>query len=170
MINYNPTVNPTLSVSRQTLKALTANLYDNEGTDISPIAKDLAKAGLDEDLVSLNLALLLKRPDLCDIPETDKTMRCDYKTVPEGFRCGQIVTVYEFKSFSLLLNTVEYVSRKFVVYNADNETNPNEIEVSFPDHSHMPYEDWKKLHTSVPEVLLTHINDETYTYFKRPTE
>ena len=97
-------------------------------------------------------------------------MRCDHKTVPKGFRCGQIVTVYEFKSFSLLHNTVEYVSRKFVVYNADNETNPNEIEVSFPDHSHMPYEDWKKLHTSFPEVLLTHINDETYTYFKRPTE
>ena len=125
MINYNPTVSSTLSVSRQTLKALTANLYD--GTNISPIAKDLAKAGLDEDLVSLNLALLLKRPDLCDIPETDKTMRCTHEVLPEGSRWGTAVTVYEFKSFSLLHNTVEYVSREFSVLNAENSSNPNEI-------------------------------------------
>ena len=127
MINYNPAVSSTLSVSRQTLKALTANLYDNEGTDISPIAKDLAKAGLDEDLVSLNLALFLKRPDLCDIPETDKTMRCTHKVLPEGSRWGNTVTVYEFRSFSLLHNTVEYVSREFSVLNAENSSNPNEI-------------------------------------------
>ena len=168
MINYNPTVSSTLSVPRQTLKALTANLYDS--TNISPIAKDLAKAGLDEDLVSLNLALLLKRPDLCDIPETDKTMRCTHKVLPEGFRCGQVVTVYEFRNFSLLHNTVEYVSREFSIYNADNSSHPNEIRVSFLYHAYMSYEDWKKLHTSFPEVLLAHINDETDTYFKRPTE
>lgn len=127
MINYNPEISSTISVSRQTLKALTANLYDNEGTNISPIAKDLAKAGLDEDLVSLNLALLLKRPDLCDIPETDKTMRCNYNVLPEGSRWGTTVIVYEFKSFSLLHNTVEYVSREFSVLNAENSSNPNEI-------------------------------------------
>ena len=125
MINYNPEISSTLSVPRQTLKALTANLYD--GTNISPIAKDLAKAGLDEDLVSLNLALLLKRPDLCDIPETDKTMRCTHKVLPEGSCWGRTVTVYEFRNFSLLHNTVEYVSREFSVLNAENSSNPNEI-------------------------------------------
>ena len=170
MINYNPEISSTISVSRQTLKALTANLYDNEGTNVSPIAKDLAKAGLDEDLVSLNLALLLKRPDLCDIPETDKTMRCDHNILPAGSRWGNTVTVYEFRSFSLLHNTVEYVSREFSIHNADNSSHPNEIKVSLLHHSYMSYEDWKKLHTSFPEVLLTHINDETDTYFKRTTE
>ena len=170
MINYNPEISSTLSVPRQTLKALTANLYDNEGTNVSPIAKDLAKAGLDEDLVSLNLALLLKRPDLCDIPETDKTMRCTHKVLPEGSRWGSTVTVYEFRSFSLLHNTVECVSREFSVINADNSSHPNEIKVSLLNHAYMSYEDWKRLHTSFPEVLLTHINDETDTYFKRTTE
>ena len=170
MINYNPEVSSTISVSRQTLKALTANLYDNEGTNISPIAKDLAKAGLDEDLVSLNLALLLKRPDLCDIPETDKTMRCTHKVLPEGSRWGSTVTVYEFRSFSLLHNTVECVSREFSITNAENSSHPNEIKVSHLNHSYMSYEDWKRLHTSFSEVLLAHINDETDTYFKRPTE
>lgn len=170
MINYNPEISSTLSVPRQTLKALTANLYDNEGTNISPIAKDLAKAGLDEDLVSLNLALLLKRPDLCDIPETDKTMRCDHNILPAGSRWGNTVTVYEFKSFSLLHNTVEYVSRDFSIHNADNSSHPNEIRVCLLHHSYMSYEDWKQLHTSFPEVLLTHINDEIDTYFKRTTE
>lgn len=170
MINYNPEISSTLSVSRQTLKALTANLYDNEGTNISPIAKDLAKAGFDEDLVSLNLALLLKRPDLCDISETDKTMRCDYNILPEGSRWGNTVTMYEFKSFSLLHNTVEYVSREFSIFNADNSSHPNEIKVSVLNHSYMSYENWKELHTSFPEVLLAHVNDETGTYFKRTTE
>lgn len=170
MINYNPEISSTLSVPRQTLKALTANLYDNEGTNISPIAKDLAKAGLDEDLVSLNLALLLKRPDLCDIPETDKTMRCDHNVLPEGSCWGNTVTIYEFKSFSLLHNTVEYVSREFSIHNADNSSHPNEIRVCLLHHSYMSYEDWKQLHTSFPEVLLAHINDETDTYFKRTTE
>ena len=170
MINYNPEISSTISVSRQTLKALTANLYDNEGTNISPIAKDLARAGFDEDLVSLNLALLLKRPDLCDIPEIDKTMRCTHKILPEGSRWGTTVIVYEFKSFSLLRNTVEYISREFNVLNADNSSHPNEIKVSLIRHSHIPYEDWKLLHTSFPKVLLTHVNDETDTYFKRTTE
>ena len=170
MINYDPTINSTISIPRQTLKALTANLYDNEGTNISPIAKDLARAGLDEDLVSLNLALLLKRPDLCDIPEADKTMRCTHKVLPEGSRWGSTVTVYEFRSFSLLHNTVECVSREFSVINADNSSHPNEIKVSLLNHAYMSYEDWKRLHTSFPEVLLAHINDETDTYFKRTTE
>ena len=170
MINYNPEISSTLSVPRQTLKALTANLYDNEGTNVSPIAKDLAKAGLDEDLVSLNLALLLKRPDLCDIPETDKTIRCDHNVLPEESRWGVTVTVYEFKSFSLLHNTVEYVSREFITLSTDHSSHPNEIKVSTLKHSYMPYEDWKQLHTTFPEVLLTHINDETDTYFKRATE
>ena len=170
MINYNPEISSTLSVSRQTLKALTANLYDNEGTNISPIAKDLARAGLDEDLVSLNLALLLKRPDLCDIPETDKTIRCTHKVLPAGSRWGNTVTIYEFRSFSLLHNTVECVSREFSIYNADNSSHPNEIKVSLLNHSYMSYEDWKRLHTSFSEVLLAHINDETDTYFKRTTE
>lgn len=170
MINYNPEISSTLSVPRQTLKALTANLYDNEGTNVSPIAKDLAKAGLDEDLVSLNLALLLKRPDLCDIPETDKTMRCDHNILPAGSRWGNTVTVYEFKSFSLLHNTVEYISRDFSIHNTDNSSHPNEIRVCLLHHSYMSYEDWKQLHTSFPEVLLAHINDETDTYFKRTTE
>ena len=170
MINYNPEISSTLSVPRQTLKALTANLYDNEGTNISPIAKDLAKAGLDEDLVSLNLALLLKRPDLCDIPEADKTIRCDHNILPAGSRWGNTVTIYEFRSFSLLHNTVEYVSREFSIHNADNSSHPNEIRVCLLHHSYMSYEDWKQLHTTFPEVLLTHINDETDTYFKRTTE
>ena len=170
MINYNPEISSTLSVPRQTLKALTANLYDDGGTDISPIAKDLAKAGLDEDLVSLNLALLLKRPDLCDIPETDKTMRCDHNILPAGSRWGNTVTVYEFRSFSLLHNTVEYVSREFSIHNADNSSHPNEIRVCLLHHSYMSYEDWKQLHTTFPEVLLTHINDEIDTYFKRTTK
>ena len=170
MINYNPEISSTISVSRQTLKALTANLYDDGGTDVSPIAKDLAKAGLDEDLVSLNLALLLKRPDLCDIPETDKTMRCNFNVLPEGSRWGITIIVYEFKSFSLLHNTVEYVSREFAVFNENNPSNPNEIKVSVLNHAYMSYEDWKRLYTSFPEVLLAHINDETDTYFKRTTE
>lgn len=170
MIKFTKNQSPIIGISRVTLQALTASFYDNNGENMSPIIDDLAHSGMDRDLAAFNVTLLLKHPEFCDLPEEDKTIRCSSATLSKGSRWGDNITVYEFKAYSVLHSKVEFVSRTFNVYNEEYKEHPNTIEPISIAIDHMSYEKWKHLSTTIPPILLEHINDEDHTFIERPAE
>lgn len=160
MIKFNSTPAQTLEVSRTILKALTSTLYGESGVDMYPIVRDLSESGLDPDLVALNVALLMQRPDLAMLPAGDKTTRCSRENVPEGSRFGQSIIVYEYQGYSLLRDRVHFVCREFSVYNCENTAHPNTIKVCDSKEGFMSLEEWRNKSLLVPQILIDNLNCE----------
>ena len=90
-----------VEISSATLNAIKNLLFNDEGTNIKPLVDDLKAGDINEDLLAINVALVMKgaKPEICE--------KSRYRTYDGMFYR------YDFVSYSLILDTITCTETKF---------------------------------------------------------